>query len=52
MSRTLMAMEAGISAQAYPAEGKNHITLNDDLGKPDDKPTQVLFDFLGKVPKK
>jgi acetyl esterase/lipase len=44
--------EAGISAKAYPAEGKNHNTLNDDLGKPDDKPTQALFDFLDKVLKK
>jgi arylformamidase len=44
--------KAGISAKAYPAEGKNHNTLNDDLGKPDDKPTQVLFDFLSMVLKK
>jgi arylformamidase len=44
--------EAGISAKAYPAEGKNHNTLNDDLGKPDDKPTQELFDFMDKVLKK
>ncbi len=35
-----------------PAEGKNHTTLNDDLGKPDDKPTRELFEFLGKVLKK
>jgi acetyl esterase/lipase len=41
--------EAGISAKAYPAEGKNHTTINADLGKTDDKPTQALFDFLGRV---
>ena len=43
---------AGISAKAYPAEGKNPNTLNDGLGTPDDKPTQVLFDFLSGVLKK
>ncbi len=44
--------EAGISANAYPAEGKNHTTINADLGLPDDKPTQALFEFLGRVLKK
>jgi acetyl esterase/lipase len=44
--------EAGVSAKAYPAEGKNHITINADLGLPDDKPTQALFEFLGGVLKK
>ncbi len=43
---------AGVSAEAYPAEGKNHTTLNNDLGIPDDKPTQALFAFLGAVLKK
>ena len=43
---------AGVSAKAYPAEGKNHVTLNDDLGPPDDKPTQALFEFLNSVLKK
>src|SRR6516165_2001885 len=38
--------EAGIPASTYAAEGKNHTTLNDDLGTPDDKPTQALFEFL------
>ncbi len=41
--------EAGVSAKAYPAEGKNHTTINADLGLPDDKPTQALFEFLGGV---
>jgi acetyl esterase/lipase len=44
--------EAGVSAKAYPAEGKTHTTINTDLGLPDDKPTQALFEFLGKVLKK
>jgi acetyl esterase/lipase len=38
--------EAGVSAKAYPAEGKNHISIDADLGLPDDKPTQVLFEFV------
>lgn len=42
----------GVSAKAYPAEGKNHATLNADLGLADDKPTQELFDFLYGVLKK
>ena len=44
--------EAGVSAKAYPAEGKNHNTINADLGLPGDKPTQEMFEFLGKVLKK
>jgi len=44
--------EAGIPAKTYAAEGKNHTTLNDDLGTPDDKPTKALFEFLDGVLKK
>lgn len=44
--------KAGVSAKAYPAEGKTHDTLNDDLGLPGDKPSQELFDFLSGVLKK
>ena len=40
---------AGVSAKAYPAEGKTHETINADLGLPDDKPTKALFEFLGGV---
>jgi hypothetical protein len=36
----------------FPAEGKNHNSLNDDLGKPDDKLTEALLDFLNTVLKK
>ena len=41
--------EAGIAAKAYPAEGKNHGTINAELGVPDDKPTKALYDFLDGV---
>jgi hypothetical protein len=41
--------EVGVSAQAYPAEGKNHETINSNLGLPGDKPTQQLWDFMAKV---
>ena len=37
---------AGISAQAFPAEGKDHGTINADLGTTDDKPTAALYAFL------
>ena len=40
---------AGISARAYPAEGKNHTTINADLGLPDDVTTQEMFAFLSAV---
>jgi arylformamidase len=44
--------EAGVSAKAYPAEGKTHTSINSDLGKADDKPTQAVFEFLDGVRKK
>src|SRR5207253_11206320 len=44
--------EAGVSAKAYPAEAKTHDTISADLGLPDDKPTQPLFEFQGGVLKK
>ncbi len=44
--------QAGISARAYPAQGKTHTTLNDDLGLSGDRPTQEMFAFLGGVLKK
>jgi acetyl esterase/lipase len=44
--------EAGISARAYPAEGKTHTTINNDLGLPDDRPTREMFGFLSAVLKK
>jgi acetyl esterase/lipase len=43
---------AGISATAYAAEGKNHTTINNDLGLTGDRPTQEMFGFLAMVLKK
>ena len=43
---------AGVLAKAVAAEGKNHGTINSDLGLPDDKPTQELWAFLDSVLKK
>jgi acetyl esterase/lipase len=49
----LQALEkAGVPAKIHAAEGKNHTTLNDDLGQPEDKPSQALFEFLDEVLKK
>ena len=39
---------AGVSATVVAAEGKTHGTINSDLGKPDDKPTKAVFEFLKK----
>jgi acetyl esterase/lipase len=43
---------AGVSAKAYPAAGKNHTTINADLGLSGDGPTRALFEFLSVVLKK
>jgi len=44
--------EAGISAKAYPADGKNHTTINAGPGLSGDRPTQEIFSFLAAVLKK
>lgn len=44
--------KAGIAARAYPAQGKNHTTINNDLGLADDPATGELFRFVGEVLKK
>jgi acetyl esterase/lipase len=44
--------QAGVPARAYPAVGKNHTTINADLGAAGDKATQELFDFVAEVVKK
>jgi acetyl esterase/lipase len=41
--------QAGVPAQIHPAEGKNHTTINNDLGLSEDKPTRALFAFLNQV---
>jgi parallel beta-helix repeat protein len=40
---------AGISAKAYPAEGRNHTTINADLGLSEDRATQEVFAFMDAV---
>ncbi|WP_020472644.1 alpha/beta hydrolase [Zavarzinella formosa] len=42
-------MDVGTPASAYPAEGKNHGTINSELGMADDKPTKALFEFADKL---
>lgn len=41
--------EAGVSAKVVAAEGKTHGTINSELGLPDDKPTQAVWEFLDGV---
>ncbi len=38
--------EVGVPTRVVAAEGKTHGTINSDLGLPDDKPTQALWEFL------
>jgi arylformamidase len=40
---------ADVSAKTYGAAGKDHSTLNNDLGLPDDKVTKEMFDFFAQV---
>jgi acetyl esterase/lipase len=40
---------AGVPVKTHGAAGKDHSTLNNDLGLPDDKPTQQMFEFLSQV---
>jgi acetyl esterase/lipase len=41
--------EAGVSAKLFAAERTNHVKLNADMGPPDDKPTQAVFEFTEGV---
>jgi arylformamidase len=43
---------AGYSATTFGEEGTDHVALNANLGKPDDKPTKALFEFLVSVQKR
>lgn len=40
---------ADVRVRTHGAAGKDHTTLNNDLGLPDDKPTRELFEFLSEV---
>jgi arylformamidase len=44
--------EAGVAAKVHAAEGKNHGTINSELGTDGDKPTAALDEFLNGVLKK
>ncbi len=39
-------VDAGVQAKVVPGEGKNHGTINRDLGLPNDGPTKAVFEFL------
>ena len=41
--------EAGVPAKAYPAQGKNHGTINAGLGKPGNALTKELFEFVDGI---
>jgi arylformamidase len=43
---------ANVPVQVVPGEGKTHNTLNEDLGRPDDKPTKAVFEFVDAVLRK
>ncbi|MBS1956398.1 MAG: alpha/beta hydrolase [Cyanobacteria bacterium SZAS-4] len=40
---------AGIHSTLISTKGKTHATLNEDIGLPRDKPTEAIFEFLGKT---
>jgi acetyl esterase/lipase len=42
-------VDAGVQTKVVPGEGKNHGTINRDLGLPDDEPTKAVFEFLDGV---
>ena len=38
-----------MSAKALPAMGKDHTTINSDLGTAGDEPTKAVYEFLDKI---
>ena len=44
--------EAGVPAQVVAAEGTTHATINANLGLPDDRPSQEMWQFLARALKK
>jgi acetyl esterase/lipase len=38
--------EAGVEAKVVRAEGKTHLTINRELGEPEDGPTKEVLEFL------
>jgi acetyl esterase/lipase len=41
--------EAGVPAEVYAAEGKTHVSINADLGRPGDPPTAAMLSFIGAL---
>jgi acetyl esterase/lipase len=39
-------VKVDVPAKAFPATGKDHGSINADLGSPDDQPTKAMFEFL------
>ncbi len=50
LARALKA--AGVPVTVYPAEGRTHVSLDAELGPPDDRPTQAVWEFVDGVLKK
>jgi acetyl esterase/lipase len=40
---------SGVDATVFAAEDKTHMTINSELGQPDDPPTKALIGFLAQV---
>jgi acetyl esterase/lipase len=50
--RLVAALKAvGVRSATYPAEHTEHVKLNADLGRPDDKPTAAMFQFMEEAVK-
>ncbi len=48
--RLIQALRAAdVAAKTFPAAGKDHRTINADLGRAADPPTQALFQFLDEA---
>lgn len=47
-----LLQDAGANARTLPAEGKDHTTINEHIGKPGEAITDALFNFLDTVIKK
>jgi acetyl esterase/lipase len=42
-------MMAKVPAQLHGAPGKTHVSLNDEIGLPDDKPSRAIYDFVAAL---
>jgi hypothetical protein len=48
----LVLKEAGVSAKVLVAQGRNHGTINTNLGLAKDRPTEERWEFVAKALKK